>query len=261
MKLNSFKMMKPVVFQSQLFPRQNLKTDYTTNFQPNTIHKPTKKIVTHTTLSAKIDLPLNENISDQVPSVPITIAPVPNDRTIRELEETVVEQLKTFMKQAENNFTSQKQDLVTLITETLNEKHSSLKSQIDSIAEHKVPPRYINDQFSYSDIPQQRVYQQPPQMQPLQNFNPQPQQPHTSLPPVSVVQPKQDQVVKQRGRYYPLTSTLWKNVRDLFPDLPESLLSSEYIKDNDKYIKIKNNYIKIDDMGVAKILNSINKTN
>lgn len=64
---------------------------------------------------------------------------------------------------------------------------------------------------------------------------------------------------KKKGKYFPLPAESWRLAREKFPDLPETLASQAYIRDESKFIKIKSGYVELTESGVAKILASISK--
>ena len=57
---------------------------------------------------------------------------------VRNIESQIVEQLERYMKRSENNYTSQKLDLVNLINDTITEKNQNLTLDIGNLVEKKV---------------------------------------------------------------------------------------------------------------------------
>lgn len=163
-------------------------------------------------------------------------------------EMSVVNELRDYIKSGENMYSSQKTDLLNLINETLTDKHVLLKSQIDQLIDNKF------DKFK-------SFYTPPPQTNSGDNINTmlkllegklghgQPVHEKVTVPEPAKVEGK------KRGKYILITPNLWSELRLEFPDLPESLNSKAYIKDNEYFIKLKSNFIKVDASGVARIVN------
>ena len=185
---------------------------------------------------------------------------ITSNKEVKIAEENITKYLEEFIKKNENNYNAQKIDLVNFINETLSKNNDSLKSHLEQLITTQQPihnPRDINlyykDNYpnirdNYLNLPLSYINPQCPT-----NFQ-QPQQKVET--PVTIVN---EEKKKSRGKYYKLPANIWSTIITQYPDLPNTLFDSAYIKDEENYIKMKNNYIKIDNTGVARILNNLNK--
>ena len=247
--------MKPITFASQILPRITPNNTFTNTHTHNYTHfnQPPKthqgSLASQGSQGNPNDLSLNESQQTR------TQAPdIQTSTQAQQAESEIIKQLETFMKQSENNYSTQKTDLMNLISETLtekiNEKHISLKNQIEEI----ITTKYNQAQGTRTGNPVQAIEVPPLGGQPGATWHNQAQGNQGSqdnrVGGVGLVEKKK----ATRGKYYKLTNNVWQNVLVQYPDLPASLGESAYIKDNEKFVKLKSGYVKIDESGVAKIM-------
>ena len=164
-------------------------------------------------------------------------------------EKEILDELKSFIKNSENMYSAQKNDLVNLINEVISDKHATLRNQLDQIVETKFD-RFKN--FVPHTQPQTNSDHMLMMMKLLEA---------KTANPVSVQHETRDdskmvvEQPKKKGKYQPLTSNLWAGLLQSYPDLPTDLADKAYIRDNEYFIKLKSNFIKVDQTGVARIVN------
>ena len=72
-----------------------------------------------------------------------------------------------------------------------------------------------------------------------------------------VVQSKPIETPKLRTKrtYYPITDTMWENVKTSYPDLPDSAKSVVFSDGNGYFLDSKNKKVELDNKSVLKLLN------
>ena len=61
--------------------------------------------------------------------------------------------------------------------------------------------------------------------------------------------------LRTKRTYYPITETMWENVKSSYPDLPESAKSSIFSDGVGYFLESKNKKIELDNKAVLKLLN------
>lgn len=178
-------------------------------------------------------------------------------------EDEIFLKIKDFLKNSENTFSAQKNDLVNLINETITEKHAHLKSQIEQIVETKFDKikNYNSNNYNYN--PEHMLLLSKALNQPRQDILPVNNQviPKVEAPQQQQQQQQQVQKKERKGKYFPLPSDLWRGLREKYPDLPEDAADKAYIRDDIKYIKLKTGYVELTDSGVARVVAYLKKNN
>lgn len=247
--------MRSVLFPSQLFQDNTRQKNHENKFslpKPLITKQVPKQVEQTLTL---VETPIETLPKDQTD--------VTTTKKVK-FEEKVFNEIKEYLKNNENSYSLQKNDLVNMINETLNEKHQQLKAQIESTVETKLDKIKQFNSNSYNYPPEHiLMLSKALNQNNLNNLNPNTTQNHQptilNTPKEIIIESREDkkQSVK-KGKYYPLPSDLWNKLKESFPDLPDDLKGSAYIRDNTKYIKLKNSYIEVNETGIAKILSKKN---
>lgn len=271
--------MRPSIFPSDIFPRSNANFS---NIQQNVdVNNKNARynIQTNTDkLMNELELIERDNVNDIkdtniVKNVVTTqdnqINDEDHDKKSYQLEAKVIKQLEEFLSKSENAYTNQKTELVNLINETLSEKHNNLKSYIEETVKksfssqdyeksynthfNQMNDHYLTRSNNMNNLPYQPMqfpsYNTPRNMDSINIDNKERETSDYALNENK----KTGKKTSGGGKYYKLPKNLWESTREMYPDLPETLESSAYIKGDEKFIKLKNTYIKINDIGVAKI--------
>jgi hypothetical protein len=212
--------MKPVQFPSQIFGGN---TSSTFNKFPVSTPIPRDSIFANQKTS-----PIQDTHS--------ALANSTTNEDIKKAEENILNSIEEYIKRSENNYNTQKTDLVNLINETLSNKHNDLKIDINGMVDKKMN-EFITNNSNMINSSNAFSAQQPIQTQ-------------TPMV-VEKAQPK--------GKYYKLPANLFAELQQQYKDIPQELADSAFIKNNEKFIKTGTKYIKVDESGIAKIMDYYSK--